>query len=289
MKVKVSDHCWLAGHGREFGPHSMPEKKETAFLAASHFRSRNARRSDFSLIELLIVIAIISILAGLLLPALNSAREKARSISCASQLKQVSGACLQYALDHRDFMPFVSPVAANNWKTWWQAAAKYAGYDKYSEQEVNLFHCPTKQNYLKLNETSLPSGSSLPTSNVTRYRTNYAYYINCNRTDAPDNQAYNQFVLCSKLKRASSEALIIDGIGTESTGNQEFSPYAWDADWSDGTKIARGDFRHMNMINVTFMDGHAGTARFLEISGNFSKWSLPEIAGGWGYKSIANR
>ncbi|MBO4648412.1 MAG: DUF1559 domain-containing protein [Lentisphaeria bacterium] len=91
-------------------------------------RKRQMFVKCFTLIELLIVIAIIAILAGMLLPALNQARERARSVKCVGNLKTIGSAARSYADEYFDYIPVKGTVEDWDLGFWAYLISPYVGF-----------------------------------------------------------------------------------------------------------------------------------------------------------------
>ena len=98
-------------------------------------------KKQFTLIELLVVIAIIAILAGMLLPALNSARDRARATKCTGNMKTCNQAILIYASDYNDHYPLsILDAAPQNNYGW----LKYLNVGNYLDKSMTNYKSKTK-------------------------------------------------------------------------------------------------------------------------------------------------
>ncbi len=247
------------------------------------------RNKAFTLIELLVVIAIIAILAAILFPVFAQARERARAISCISNLKQLGNATVMYVQDYDESFPCgwgSKDGGRSMWRISLQAYIQKYGNnsgDPYnSSGSYGVFVCPDQ-----------------PGSSLNYGPTSYGYNANGNLCGWSDSEAAFPGTKLASLNKPAQLVAFADaagtatnskpldpnyedgspswtGCGTDNGGPYKFNPDVWKEDWSvdwdfgapggeDWGSCRNGGRRpmprHFKSYNAAFADGHAKAMR----------------------------
>jgi len=162
----------------------------------------------FTLIELLVVVCAVALLTALLLPALNGAKEKARQMSCANALKQLSTCHFYYASDYNDFVTTAWDGVAT-WHDRFLASESIPRPQANQDRPYPLMHCPSRQAcYMRF---------------TTCDGNNYYHYTNYSlNQDLPHNMSTTIFhVKLAKIQAPASTIMFGDaGVATDMTVSQ---------------------------------------------------------------------
>ena len=202
---------------------------------------------SFTLIELLVVIAIIAILAAMLLPALQQARERAKTSKCVNNFMTSSKALRAYADDNKDFFPLYAASYLANWgvmKDYWpgliNSNIRYSGrYDTGGKVYISAYMCPsaepTDESYMwKTSKMLITQGYN-------------GYFIGYY-----SGSGGNPLIRKITAWRYPSQLLNMGDAITPTISYAAFSDTTYTADQR------KMQARHANGCNILFGDGHVG-------------------------------
>jgi len=226
----------------------------------------------FTLIELLVVISIITLLISILLPTLTKARETVRAVRCLSNVRQIAMGTINYAYDHKDFLPSfnldLSSVPARN-------------YDAYVNLVDDGGYLPAKFDsdlYRRLGFVSLDSDVwHCPSVGVDEYMFSGGYgvselkviqiYDSNNTAAYPGGLRLDETKQPSKLSFLADARGLVDGKWVTWTAYWPHPSENWDAPIAYGQQAAP---RHHggSYANAAFLDSHAASVLWEDFRDN---------------------
>ncbi len=238
--------------------------------------SRVYRRA-FTLIELLIVIAIIAILAAILFPVFAQAREKARQATCTSNMKQIGLAILMYATDYDEMLPWGASNSGAVTTTWYDLAEPYVkvgasgfGFQVAGGVQRPFYACPSFANQEVPMQPGDPAPATFTATQVTpamSYAANgntmpmfnkglNAWFPGAAPTGLPQQQAPATLVMAAH-SLGTRPSVGGDDVTTGCTAVESGSPAGAQAAQAGATVYCAARFRHSGGAVYLLSDGHA--------------------------------